>query len=353
MTTFSQTNHTQQSLSQDSSGIITSKLYQPAQISPDLLSLSPDLAQQVVDLLNSSRQSNVPSFQDLPDMEKIYIPVPDGEIRILHYCPSSPESVRPLVFVPGWGVTPSVFTDWFEVLYNRVEFYYIETREKDSSRMHRWKSQFTMSRKAADIQLAIEALGLQERDFVLMGSCWGAAMILQGVMDHTIQAPTIITVDPMHAIWYSKFVLKYLAPILPAWVFNLLRPILKRSKLRNMHEPIQRQRAIDVIDSAVLWKWRKAGIQTHEFELYGNLHKIKEEIFVFNGTNDAIHDQSDYPRIATQLPRGRFIFMKTGEENREWLMGLVGREFTQVYSSDKVPSVLQPFEKFLMREDIS
>ncbi len=353
MTTSSQTNDTQQRSSQVSSATVASpKIYHTSKLSSDLLSLSPDMLQQVTDLLNSSRQSNVPPFQDLPDIEEIYVSVPNGEIRVLHYCPSSAESVRPLVFVPGWGVPPSVFIDWFSVLYNRVEFYYIETREKESSRMHRWKTQFTMSRKAADIQLAIEALGLQERDFVLSGSCWGAAMILQGVMDDKIKAPTIIAVDPMHTIWYSKFVLKYVAPLVPAWVFGLLRPFLKRSKLRNMHEPVQRQRALDVIDAAVFWKWRKAGIQTHEFELYGNLHKIEEEIFVFNGTTDAIHDQFDYPRIATQLPRGRFIFMKTSEDQREWLMALAGLEFSKVHSSDKVPLVLQPFEKTLVREDI-
>ena len=239
----------------------------------------PKLLQQVTDLLNSSRQSNVPPFQDLLNIEEIYVPVSNGEIRVLHYCPPSAESIRHLVFVPGWGLPPSVFSDWFEVLYNRVEFYYIETREKESSRMHRWKTQFTMSHKAADIQRAIEELGLQERDFVLSGSCWGAAMIIQGVMDNKIKAPTIIAVDPMHTIWYSKFVLKYVSPIIPAFIFGLLRPFLKRSKLRNMHEPVQRQRAIDVIDAAVLWKWRKAGIQTHEFELYGNLHKGQREIY--------------------------------------------------------------------------
>ncbi|MHA1522606.1 MAG: hypothetical protein ACTSRK_20765 [Promethearchaeota archaeon] len=120
---------TKQALSQDSSAIISTELHPIDHISPDLLSLSPDLLQQVKDLLNSSRQSNVPPFQDLPDMEEIYVPVSNGEIRVLHYCPPSAESVRPLVFVPGWGVPPSVFSDWFEVLYNRVEFYYIERRK--------------------------------------------------------------------------------------------------------------------------------------------------------------------------------------------------------------------------------
>ncbi|WP_457556814.1 hypothetical protein [Candidatus Harpocratesius sp.] len=316
----------------------------------EMTSISSELANHLENLLLSTHRVKIPDFWDPSISKHIFIPVPHGKIRVLHYCPEHPISIRPLVFVPGWGVIPSGFRDLFEVLYEKVEFYYIETREKKSSQMNRWKSQFTMSQKSQDIQIALKYLDLSETDFVLMGPCWGAAVIMQGLIDRSIQAPTIITVDPMHTLWFSKFVLKWIAPILPTWLFYLLRPIIRGCKLRNMHEPVQKQRAIDFINGAQLWKWKRAAYQVRNFELYGNLHRISQEIIVVNGTHDAIHDQSDYPKIAYQLPNARFLFLKTGEENRERLMGLVALFYSQVDASMKIPPELKPFEKKIIKK---
>lgn len=310
--------------------------------------ISPELADRLDLMLSSTHRIDVPHFWDENISKYYYIPVPDGEIRVIHYYPENPISIRPIVFVPGWGVTPSGFQDFFEVLYQKVEFYYIETREKKSSRMKRWKAKFTMSQKAQDVRIALEKLGLLNRDFVLMGPCWGGAVILQGLMDKTLKAPTVITVDPMHTLWFSKFVLKWIAPILPTWLFHLLRPIITWFKLRNMHEPVQKQRAKDFIKSAVLWKWKKAAYQVRNFELFGNLYRVSDEVIVVNGTNDAIHDQRDYPLIAAELPISRFFYLQTGEENRERLMGLVALKFSQIPSS-KIPAVLKPYEKEIPR----
>ena len=312
--------------------------------------LSPELTPQLDQMLASTHRNDVPNFWDADISNHYYIPVPDGEIRVIHYRPEFSASIRPLVFVPGWGVSPAGFQDLFEVIYEKVEFYYIETREKRSSRMHRWKSNFTMSQKALDVQIAILKLGLDSDDFVLMGPCWGAAVIMQGLMDRCIQAPTIITMDPMHTLWFSKFVLKWIAPILPSWLFYLLRPIIQWLKLRNMHEPVQKQRAKDFIASAELWKWKKAACQVRDFELFENLHRIPQEVIVVNGTNDAIHNQEDYPKIAIGLPNSRFLFLKTGEENRERLMGLVALLYTQIGAETKIPPIFEPFEKKIPRE---
>lgn len=315
----------------------------------EMISIEPELYAQVQEMLKKTIRTDTPQLEDSSISNAIYVPVPNGHIRVLHYQPKNPLSKRPILFVPGWGVTPAGFQDFFEVLYEKVELFYIETREKQSSHMNRWKSQYTMSRKAADIQLVIDFLQLQDQDFVLMGPCWGAAVILQGLMDKSIHAPRIITVDPMHTLWFSKWFLKYIAPLIPASFFQLLRPIIKYFKLRNMHEPTQKQRATDFINSAVLWKWKRAAIQVRDFELYGNLSRISQEVLVLNGTQDAIHEQSDYPKIAAELPKGRFFFLKTGEENRERLMGLIAKEFATKDLVDGIPEMLNLFEKEIPR----
>jgi len=208
-----------------------------------------------------------------------------------------------------------------------------------------------MTQKAKDVQDVIDYLGLEKQDFVLFGTCWGGAIVLHGLVENIIKAPTIITNDPMHNLFFPKWILNYVGPIIPVFVANLLKPILKRMQLRGMNEKVQRQRAEAFIDSAEGWKWKRASLAVKDFELFGNLSVIKEEVFVNNGTQDKIHNQIDYPLMAKEMPNGRFIFMKTVESKREYMMGLVALEFCKVTNEEGIPPTLAEFEKKLNREN--
>ncbi len=313
------------------------------------LSITPEQEDLVQEMLEGVKQES-PKYWAPGMTDSFYIPVDDGEIRVFHWVPEKPVSKRPVVFIPGWGVVPSGYDDLFEVLYNRTECFYIETREKGSSRLNRKKASLDMHQKARDIGDALIQLDLKgERDFVLMAPCWGAAILLQGLLDGVITVPTIITVDPMHTLWFPKWFLKYVGPWIPDFVITMLKPLFRHALLGDMEEPVQKQRALDLLKEAIIWKWKRSAIQVMNFELFDMAQDIKEEVFVVNGTNDKVHNQQDYPEIARRMPNGRFLYLKTGEENRERLMGLVALEFSKVSHRDGIPPVLRQFEKQIDR----
>ncbi len=313
------------------------------------ISITPELRQKVQEMLASTRHPNLPQFWKLPYTEEIYVPVRDGEIRVLHVNPPNKISKRPLVLVPGWGGVPNIYMDSYDALHNNIEFYYVETREKHTSRIHRWRGKFTMSQKAEDLGSMIKHLNLDRQDFILLGACWGSAIILQGLMDGTLDAPTIVTFDPMNKIWYSRFVLGNIAPLLPAFFIDWLKPFFRWQKVRTIKEEVQARRSNELIEKAEIWKWKKTGIQAKDFFLLGRLHKITREVIVVNGTVDTIHDKTNYPKMARELPRGRFLYLETDENQRERLLGLVGREFAKVTSGTGVPSSFLEFEKEIIR----
>jgi len=113
------------------------------------------IEQDTLKILDNSIQKDVPNFWEMEEAEHIYVPVEGGEIRIIHIKPENPISKRPLLFLPGWAVPPIAFQDLYEVLHNKYDFYYLETREKTSSRIGRF-GDFTMQRKAKDIAVAIK-----------------------------------------------------------------------------------------------------------------------------------------------------------------------------------------------------
>ncbi len=324
------------------------QIYETLQAEQSTLDITQELEQKVLEMLTATERK-VPNFWEIDTTEKLYIPVDDGEIRVYHFKPNNPISKRPLVFIPGWGGTKVGFMDFYEVIHDKVECYYVETREKRSSRLDRKRAKMDMSQKARDIRDVINYLELDKKDFVLYGTCWGGAIVLQGLIDGVIDAPTIITNDPMHTLWFPKWFLRCVSPILPVFVVELIRSIVKRVQLRGMKEEVQRRRAEIFADNAEIWKWKRAADSVKDFELFGKVSDITKEVFVTNGTEDKIHDQINYPQIAAELPNGRFIYMKTDESRRERLMGFVSLEFCRVGKNDGIPPSLAEFERPLHR----
>jgi hypothetical protein len=112
-----------------------------------------------------------------------------------------------------------------------------------------------------------------------------------------------------------------------------------------MKEPVQKARAYDFVYSADFWKWKKSAEAARDFELHGALGGVRDEVFVYNGTADKVHDPVHYPRIAAELPRGRFLFAPTVESRRELIMGAVTLEFAKVSGADGVPPSLAGYER--------
>jgi hypothetical protein len=310
------------------------------------LETTPETERAVAALVRAADRP-APHFWEPGVGKEIYVPVEGAEIRVFHFRSPDTRARRPIVLVPGFGVIPDGFQDFFAAVHGMSELYYVETREKSSSRIAAGRADMSVSRSARDLAQAFSFLGLEGRDFLLFAPCWGASICLQGLIEGSLRAPTFLMADPMHTLWFPKWLLRYVSPLLPVGVVRLLRPMFARAMLGDMQEPTQRARANAFVYGADIWKWQKSAEAAKDFELYGRLRAIRREVFVLNGTRDKIHDQRDYPRLAAEMPRGRFISMPTGESNRERLFGAAALEFARIAAADGLPRSLEVYEKKL------
>lgn len=290
---------------------------------------------------------SAPDFWEEPIGKEFFIPVNDGEIRVFHIKPVNTISKRPVIFISGWSTLPSLFKEMYEILHERVEFYYVETREKRSSHLNRKNASISLSQKALDIQAVIDYFSLTNRDFVLIGTCWGSAIILQGLLDETLKAPSIVTFAPMHKLWFNKFLLKNVLSFLPVFILRILFKIIPPFLFLGMKEKTQKRRNFALIKEAEIWKWKKAAIAASDFELFGKLSKIQDDVLVISGTNDRVHDEICYPRIADELLNGRFFYFGIDENEREHLLGLVLHDFSEITSKQIVPDFFVEYEKYI------
>ena len=293
---------------------------------------------------------SAPEFWSPGIGREIYVPVPGAEIRVIHVQPRSPSACRPVVLVPGWGTSPEGFQGFYEPLHGKAEFLFIETREKASSRIRGHGPDMSVARAALDIRAALEAAGLAGRDFVLVGTCWGSAQILEGLIRGVLAAPTLLLADPMHTLWFSKWFLRRVSPLIPAAAIRVLRPILRQVLVGDLKEGAQKRRTFEFIDGADVWKWKKSAEAARDFEIFDRLGAVEREVFVLNGTGDKVHDPRNYPRIAAELPRGRFLYLPVDEALRERMFGTVALEFARGGSADGLPPLLAEFERQIRQE---
>jgi hypothetical protein len=309
--------------------------------------------QQIVDIhqkLDQLRQKDIPVVWEEPNCTIHWIPVDDGEIRVLHIKPQNPVNTRPILYIGGWQTMAYQFAETFEVLYNKVEVYFLESRESYTSKLHRWKADLSVSQKAKDTQAVISYFNLKEKDYILFGTCWGATIALQGLLDKTINPPqTIVIFSPMHKLWINKFFLKVIGPILPAFFIAFLLKVVPVFLFAGEKAKTQKNRMFRTIKDAVAWKWKKAALAAKNLELFGKLSAIQEEVLVIGGTHDMVHKAHDYPRFADEMPNGRFFYFGIDESERELTLGYLLLELAKISAEDKIPTSFIEFEKHLQK----
>ena len=281
-------------------------------------------------------------------MKELFLKCSAGMLRVLHFKPPQEGAGRPLVFLSGWGTSPEGFIDFFKIISGNIECYYVETREKNSSDLPKGRIPMDMDQNARDLAEVIEQLQLTGKDYLLMGTCWGATVVGHAMVKKVVNPGTVVLYDPMPRLWFPQWLLKIVVPATPVLLWKLLLPLGRMIALWGMKEETQRRRAHDVISNADLRKWKKAARAIGNYDLEELVHLIKQEVFVFTGVDDKIHGQDKYPPFTKAMPRGRLFDITVVEEaQRESLLGLIAREFACKKKNDGIPLLFTEFEKNL------
>ncbi len=306
---------------------------------------------QELNILLDSNRVEAPNFYDNGICDIFYVPVKDGELKVYHYKPEKQISVRPIIFLPGFATTPLTWQDFHIAHHGKNEYFYVETREKESAniRRHR-KADLTINQLALDVAQVIDYLGYTDQDYILMGNCLCGGVILLGLIQGFISPPTAIVFDPFAKWTQNRLFVKMIMPIFPPFLLGLLKFLIAKIVMANMKNEAQKRRNMDIVDKAVPWKWRKFSLQNVNYDLSHDLSKITKEVYVCHGPVDKYHPEGTFRKVTKEIPNGQFIYMKTRDEDREFLVGIIASEFSKITMKEKIPQSLRQFHLDLEKE---
>ncbi|MFW9922189.1 MAG: hypothetical protein ACFFDW_02760 [Candidatus Thorarchaeota archaeon] len=306
--------------------------------------------QAIIDLLNQGRR-DVPLFCEEGINEVIYVPVEDGELKVYHHTPKKSILKRPILFIPGYVAAPSTWVDFHKPQHDLGEYYYLETREKNSSRIKKSrKVRMDLKQSAKDIKSVIEFLGLDRKDYVLFGSSYGGGIIFEALIKQYINPPTVLLFDPI-AYWiYTTPFTNFILAFIPPFILNSIRFFIAKLYLAGMKNQAQKRRMMAFVKGIEPWKFRKCTLQNRKLNIVEDLKEITSETIICHGPLDKYHPRMAYYNYAKSIPKGRLIFMFTEDEERELLAGVIATEFAKVTKNEGIPTSLAKFEIEIKRE---
>ena len=302
------------------------------------------------ELLDRGRR-DVPTFLDEGASEIKYVPIDDGELRYFHHKPEKQTTKRPIVFIPGYVAAPITWVDFHIPHQGFGEYYYLETREKRSSKIKKTrKTTMTITQTAYDVGVALENLGIANKDYVLASSSYGGAVILDGLINEYFDPPSTFVHDPIVKWIWEKSINNILLRVVPMSLLSILRMPIAYIFTAGMKNKANKMRMIEFARGIEPWKFKRCTLQNNKFNIFDDLKKIKNEVFINTGPLDRYHPRLDYYNYAKEIPKARFLFMNTADKDRQLLAGVIGTEFAKITKDEGLPKSLSQFEIRIQRK---
>ncbi len=263
------------------------------------------------------------SLGDPGGAEVSFAKVQGGRVRILRRRGPG----RPVVVLPGFGAPILPWDDCHRRVMDHADYVVVETLEKSSGPI--------TNRTAVDLsigglarQVAAALAHLQLENAAILGSCHGGAVLLEGLRLGVLKPELAVAFDPMERLYVPSWLTEWVGPVLPSRLLGALRGPVGALMLRRMREPHQKARVKAFIESADPWRWQRAAQQTAPFRLLSHVGGIAQEVRVFAGATDAMHQPDVIRSIADGLPRGRFFHVPVQETQREALVAAIARSMS-------------------------
>ncbi len=221
---------------------------------------------------------------------------PDVKIRVAKFpCTNEEYSKKNIIFVPGWlNAIDSVSTAAKESrAYGNVFIY--EPRGFGESLTPHKKGLFTVEEYNEELKIVIDHLKLKNKDFILLGSCSGAAMVFSYVLDGTGKKPSALVVFSPQDHYRTPFWLPILGWI-PTFFMSFIQKLIIvfyrfYVKIRNKKESENVTWAEERLKKNDAWSLRRYVLEfIISYDIIGRQKEIDIPMLIFVAKKDYFVD---------------------------------------------------------------
>ncbi len=278
-------------------------------------------------------EENLPDFcaRGARAEESYWQAEPGVLLRIVHFFPAHPSQRPPLVFVAGWISKLFAWREVLRELTRDFEIFYIETREKISSKI-RGKVGYGVEEIGHDLVALIPQLGLPEKGYLLMGSSLGATAILDCAAALDPHPLALILVAPnavFRVPWWGLALIR----IFPPRLYLVFKPFIKwylRSFRLNVRDDYaQYEKYSNSLDAADPWKLKKGIFSLAKYAVWDKLETVHCPVLIVGASKDKLHEPENLKKMVTLLPNARYVDLETNQGTHSTKLAQATRDFLQ------------------------
>jgi len=241
-------------------------------------------------------------------------PVSEGvRLRVIHFSPAEESPFPPVIFVPGWITQMDAWQTVLREMTQDFNIYYVETREKMSSRVDK-KSPISVRILGSDLARLVEFWGFADKSYILMGSSLGATAILESY-HHLKSSPLCnILIGPNASFHIPKAGLVIIRVFHPGF-YLLIKPVikwyLKTFRLDSATDYAQYRKYCNAIDAADPYKLKKMALSMPGYHVWDVLEQIAPASLLIGASKDLLHDRGTIEKMSQQLQQGSYLDLQT------------------------------------------
>ena len=243
-----------------------------------------------------------------------WLPVSPGVfLRVITFSPPQKSGNPDVVFVAGWVSKPVAWREVLGEITRDFRVFYVETREKISSRIQR-NVNFGVEDIGWDIIQLIPRLGIESSHYILIGSSLGATAILDCVSELQPKPEALILIAPNAEFRVPRWGV-WLIRLFPPRLYLIFKPFLKWY-LRNFRLDVttdyaQYKKYADALDAADPWKLKKAALALAKYTVWEKLGDIACPVLIVGASKDKLHEPENLKKMTSLLPNAKYIDLKT------------------------------------------
>jgi pimeloyl-ACP methyl ester carboxylesterase len=247
-------------------------------------------------------------------------------LRTITFEPANPPSNPPVVFVAGWITLMAAWKDVLREMTRDFTVYYIETREKISSKVT-GKEPYTVEALGRDLDGMIAMLGLNDGRYVLFGSSLGATVVLDCVRFLRKQPKCLVVVGPnaeFRVPWWGRIIIVLFYPPTYSLLKGFIKWYLRNFRLDVNSDLAQYEKYCNNLDAADPWKLKKAAWAFSFYTVWSLLPAIRLPVLLVTASKDKLHEPENLKKMAALIPNCTVLDFETnrGTHSGEMVQGM-------------------------------
>lgn len=248
-----------------------------------------------------------------------YFTMRDGvKVRVLDFNLVEKPREHAILLIPGFV---TVFQSWqkiVEELTKKYRVYYLETREKASSIIPRWRisSYVTFHKMAYDLKEVIDQLKLNEQKYITLASSTGCTIQIEALSEKWIHPAGVVMVGPI-IVYNMKIIAPLLISLCPVFLKRLGMPIFRffigKVYVDKKKYPEQYAKYVRAAEEADMRKIRKVLWQTVKFQCWELVPKVKVNTFLIGASEDKMHEAEMTRKVHELIEGSKYVDMGTND----------------------------------------